>query len=89
MLSRHTPHPFSPHRFSNSDTLLAHFLSFSATPTYYTLPQTLQDGMPLFYLQPNQSKPVSLTSLTGSVTDITILLFCLLGTLSRALNLWR
>ena len=29
--------------------------------------------MPLFYLQPNQSKPVSQTSPTGSVADITIL----------------
>ena len=43
---------------SYSDTFLAHFLSFSATPTYHTLPQKIQDGMPLFHLPPNQSKPV-------------------------------
>ena len=45
-------------RLSHSDTFLAHFLSFSATPTYHTLPQKMQDGMPLFHLPPNQAKPV-------------------------------
>ena len=45
-------------RQSYSDTFLAHFLSFSATPTYHTLPQKIQDGMPLFHLPPNQAKPV-------------------------------
>lgn len=49
---------FSSARFSHSDSLLAHFLSFSATPTYHTLPQCIEDGLPLFHLPPNQTKPV-------------------------------
>ena len=42
----------------NSDGVLIHLLSFSSNPLYYTLSQTLLDGMPLFFLPPNQSKPV-------------------------------
>lgn len=51
-------------RQSYSDTFLAHFLSFSATPTYHTLPQKVQDGMPIFHIPPNQTKPVQSLSHT-------------------------
>ena len=64
-------------RFSHSDSLLAHFLSFSATPTYHTLPQCIEDGLPLFHLPPNQTKPVGLQWLTALFDcNLCILLSC-------------
>lgn len=45
-------------RFSNSDALLSHFLAFSSTPSLHVLPQSVQDGVPLFHILPNSSKPV-------------------------------
>lgn len=77
------------HRYSNSDGLLAHLLSFSATPTYHTLPQTLQDGMPLFYLQPNQTKPVSTAPLVDSTSHPLTLSEIHPGTFSWTLDLRR
>lgn len=45
-------------RFSSSDALLAHFLSFSTSPSHYSLSHSVQDGLPLFYFPPNSSKPL-------------------------------
>ena len=53
-------------RFSSSDALVAHFLSFPTTPTHYTLPTSVVNGMPLFYFPPNQSKPAPSVNLDSS-----------------------
>ena len=58
MMTRPRVHYIHKYRFSSSDVMLAHFLSFAATPTYHTLPQSIQDGIPMFYLPLNKTKPV-------------------------------
>ena len=45
--------------------MLAHFLTFSCTPSLHTLPPSLQDGVPLFYSLPTASKPAIAVNTPG------------------------
>ncbi|XP_020912267.1 KICSTOR complex protein SZT2 isoform X2 [Exaiptasia diaphana] len=42
----------------STDELLTHLQSFSSNPSYYTIPDSARNGVPLFYLPPNSSNPV-------------------------------
>jgi len=41
-----------------SDRLMHHLHAFNTDKVYYTLPTSVKDGMPLFYMPPNAHKPV-------------------------------
>ena len=40
--------------------MLVHLQSFSSNPSYYTIPESAKNGVPLFYLPPNSNNPVSI-----------------------------
>lgn len=42
-------------RLTRSDAVLTHFLSFSSSPSAYTLPASVQDGIPLFHFLPGST----------------------------------
>ena len=42
-----------------TDEILVQLQSFSSNPNYYTIPDSAKKGVPLFYLPPNSSNPVS------------------------------
>ena len=43
----------------STDEMLVHLQSFSSNPSYYTIPESAKNGVPLFYLPPNSNNPVS------------------------------
>ncbi|XP_022251312.1 KICSTOR complex protein SZT2-like, partial [Limulus polyphemus] len=43
---------------SHTDQLLAHLHSFTHNPVFYTIPDSIKNGVPLFCLPPNASKPI-------------------------------
>ncbi|XP_070564104.1 KICSTOR complex protein SZT2-like isoform X4 [Ptychodera flava] len=43
---------------SQTDTMLVHLMSFAANPAFYTIPDSIKKGVPLFYLPPNSGTPV-------------------------------
>lgn len=47
----------SQKQLSESDKLLAHFNSFSSNSVYYNIPESLKNGLPLFYVSSNLSAP--------------------------------
>lgn len=47
----------------NTDEMLVHLQSFSSNSSFYTIPESAKNGVPLFYLPPNSTKPVSITEL--------------------------
>lgn len=42
---------------SESDRLLVHLNSFSSNQAYYNIPDSLRNGVPLFYFSPNSTVP--------------------------------
>lgn len=42
----------------NTDEMLVHLQSFSSNSSFYTIPESAKNGVPLFYLPPNSTKPV-------------------------------
>ena len=46
------------HQLSQTDKLLVHLNSFAANPLNYTMPDTVQKGLPLFMLSPATGAPV-------------------------------
>ena len=44
----------------NTDEMLVHLQSFSSNSSFYTIPESAKNGVPLFYLPPNSTKPVSI-----------------------------
>ena len=44
--------------FQRSDQLMIHLSSFSTVSAHHSVPQSAQDGLPLFYVQPGSSTPV-------------------------------
>jgi len=48
----------SQKQLSESDKLLVHFNSFSSNPNFYNIPESLKNGLPLFYITSNTSVPV-------------------------------
>ncbi|XP_048580524.1 KICSTOR complex protein SZT2 isoform X3 [Nematostella vectensis] len=42
----------------SNDELLVHLQSFSSNPSYFTIPDSAKNGVPLFYLPPNSHNPV-------------------------------
>ena len=44
---------------SETDQLLAHMHSFCSNPAFYTVPDGIKNGIPLFYLTPNESSLVN------------------------------
>lgn len=44
----------------STDEMLVHLQSFSSNPSYYTIPESAKNGVPLFYLPPNSNNPVSI-----------------------------
>lgn len=47
---------------SETDQLLVHLHSFSSNPAFYTVPEAIKSGVPLFYLPPNESSLVNASS---------------------------
>ena len=47
---------------SETDQLLAHLHSFSSNPAFYTVPDAVKNGVPLFYLSPTESSLVNTSS---------------------------
>ena len=52
-------------RFSNSDALLAHFLSFPVTSSLHELPTSVQNGTPLFHSLPASTKSIAVNTPGG------------------------
>ena len=50
----------------STDELLVHLQSFDSNSIYYTIPDSSKKGVPLFYLPPNSSVPVSASLLPAS-----------------------
>lgn len=44
---------------NQTDQMLAHLQSFSSVPEHFTLPDSTKSGVPLFYIPPGSSTPVS------------------------------
>ncbi len=42
---------------TETDVLLMHLQSFTSNPIYFTVPEIVKKGMPLFYLPPNSNTP--------------------------------
>ena len=47
---------------SETDQLLAHIHSFASNPAFYTVPEGIKSGVPLFYMPPNESCLVNASS---------------------------
>lgn len=47
---------------NETDQLLAHLHSFSSNAAFYTVPDAVKNGVPLFYLSPNESSLVNTSS---------------------------
>ena len=43
----------------STDEMLVHLQSFSSNSSFYTIPESTKNGVPLFYLPPNSNNPVS------------------------------
>ena len=48
-----------PSSLRQADRLLGQLLSFSANPAYSKVPSANRNGMPVFFMPPNQKTPVS------------------------------
>lgn len=57
---------------NQTDQMLAHLQSFSSVPEHFTLPDSTKSGVPLFYIPPGSSTPVS-----GPQTRAPLMLCCL------------
>lgn len=44
---------------NQTDQMLAHLQSFSSVPEHFTLPDSTKSGVPLFYIPPGSTTPVS------------------------------
>ncbi|CAH3194514.1 unnamed protein product, partial [Porites evermanni] len=42
----------------SADEMLVHLQSFSSNSSYYTIPESTKNGVPLFYLPPNSNNPI-------------------------------
>ena len=51
----------------SADEMLVHLQSFSSNSSYYTIPESTKNGVPLFYLPPNSNNPVSMSALKASM----------------------
>lgn len=47
------------HSINQTDQMLAHLQSFSSVPEHFTLPDSTKSGVPLFYIPPGSTTPVS------------------------------
>ena len=61
--------PSAPPSLRQADRLLAQLLSFSANPAYSKVPSAYRNGMPVFFMSPNQKTPVSSSRQTDRQTD--------------------
>lgn len=48
-----------PPSINQTDQMLAHLQSFSSVPEHFTLPDSTKSGVPLFYIPPGSTAPVS------------------------------
>lgn len=48
---------------NQTDQMLAHLQSFSSVPEHFTLPDSTKSGVPLFYIPPGSTTPVSASDL--------------------------
>lgn len=60
----------SPPSLRQADRLLGQLLSFSANPAYSKVPSANRNGMPVFFMPPNQKTPVSSSRCTLMCTYI-------------------
>lgn len=52
---------------NQTDQMLAHLQSFSSVPEHFTLPDSTKSGVPLFYIPPGSTTPVSGSDLISPI----------------------
>lgn len=59
------------HFYNRVDKLLSHLESFSANPAFYTLPEGIAKGVPLFHMTEESSVPELYQSEVGNLEFVT------------------
>lgn len=59
---------FHPCSINQTDQMLVHLQSFNSVPENYTIPESTKNGVPLFYIPPGSTTPVSATTLETTFT---------------------